>query len=30
VRDLRILSRDRNVSDAVRSQSQRLYRIKIG
>jgi len=30
VRDLRLLSRDRNVSDAVRSQSQRLYRIKIG
>ena len=30
VRDLRTLSRDRNVSDAVRTQSQRLYRIKIG
>ncbi len=30
VRDLRNLSRDRNVSDAVRTQSQRLYRIKIG
>ena len=30
VRDLRTLSRDRNISDAVRSRSQRLYRIKIG
>ena len=27
-RDLRNLSRDRNVADAVRSQAQRLYRIK--
>jgi hypothetical protein len=27
-RDLRNLSKDRNVSDAVRSQAQRLYRIK--
>ncbi len=30
VRDLRILARDHNVSDAVRSRSQRMYRIKIG
>ena len=28
-RDLRNLSRDRNVADAVRSQAQRLYRIKV-
>jgi len=28
-RDLRTLSKDRNVSDAVRSQAQRLYRIKV-
>lgn len=28
VRDLRLLSRDRNVSDAVRSTATRLYRIK--
>jgi len=28
VRDLRILSRDRNVSDAVRTAAARLYRIK--
>jgi len=27
-RDLRVLSRDRNVSDAVRTQAGRLYRIK--
>jgi hypothetical protein len=30
VRDLRLLARDRNISDAVRSRSQRLYRVKIG
>ena len=30
VRDLRNLSRDHNISDAVRTRSQRLYRIKIG
>jgi len=28
VRDLRNLSRDRNISDAVRTQARRLYRIK--
>ena len=28
VRDLRLLARDRNVADAVRSTAQRLYRIK--
>ena len=30
VRDLRLLAKDRNISDAVRSRSQRMYRIKIG
>ncbi|HLF57180.1 MAG TPA: hypothetical protein VI942_10075 [Thermoanaerobaculia bacterium] len=29
VRDLRLLGRDRNISDAVRSTAQRLYRIKV-
>ncbi len=29
VRDLRILSRDRNVQDAVRATARRLYRIKV-
>jgi hypothetical protein len=30
VRDLRSLTRDRNIPDAVRSQAGRLYRIKVG